>query len=100
MADSLHGVLRAGRAWRERAGCRQSPDGRGIDVVGSGQVGVGLTSGKTLQGFLALVRCHLVRPPEKHAAFLGTLASLACTSRDQRTLELGKPPRTVTISLP
>ena len=81
----------ADRAVHERARSSQPADGRSIDSVGPRHIGHRLTSSKALQRFLALMRRHLARTSEAHAAILRTLAALACASADQLTLELGKP---------
>jgi len=84
------GASLAGRGVLERARCRKPPDRGRINRIGPSNVGHRLAGGHTLQRLLALMRRHLARPTEAHAAILRTLASLASARADQLTLELGE----------
>src|SRR4029450_8410125 len=63
-------------------------NGGGIDSVGPRNIGLRLASGKARNSLLTLVRCHLARTAELHAAILRPLAALARPGADQLALEL------------
>src|SRR5262249_25347217 len=62
-----------------------------VDGIGASDFSHRLASVQASQCFLALMRRHLARTTEAHAARLGALAALSGASADQLALELGKP---------
>src|SRR5262249_51781865 len=76
------------RACVERAGRCQSADRGLTDIVGSGQVGLDLTSSNALQYFPALMRRQLVRPAKANATSLCADATVIGSFLDQFTFEL------------
>jgi hypothetical protein len=48
----------------ERAITQQPPDRGGVDIVGPRHIGLRLTRGEALYGFLPLMRCHLAGAAE------------------------------------
>jgi hypothetical protein len=73
---------------RKRAVTQEPPDRGSVDIVGPRYIRLRLASGEALHGFLALVRRHLARTTEAHAARLGALATLARAGADKLALEL------------
>src|SRR5262249_36593151 len=86
----LHSWLCDGRACVERAAGCQSADRCLADIVGSGQVGLDLTSSNAVEYFPALMRRQLLRTTEADTASLGARASFTGAFADQLTLELGQ----------
>jgi len=78
-------------AARERVITQQPPDCGGINVVGASDISLRLATGQPLQCFPPLMRRHLARTTEAHAARLGALATLARAGADKLALELGEP---------
>src|SRR5262245_57818437 len=77
-----------GRASLERAGCCQPRNGRAVDGISTSDFSHRLASVQASQRFLALMRRHLPRTTETHAARFGAFAALTGASANQLTLEL------------
>jgi hypothetical protein len=84
----------------KRAITQQPTDRGGINVVGASDISLRLASGEAPHGFLALMRRHLARTTEAHAARLGALATLARAGADKLALNSASPPSMVSISRP
>ena len=85
---------------RKRAVTQQPPDRGGVDIVGPRHIGLRLTRGEALHGFLPLMLCHLAGAAEPNAARLGALAALSRPGRISSRSNSAKPPKIVSISRP
>src|SRR5262249_7280598 len=81
---------RADRAYRERAGCSQSANGRLRHAIGARQLGLRGALCQALHGLTALMGCERRRSTEAHALRLRAGAARAGSGEDHLALELGQ----------